>query len=165
MNLGDICLKAAASICIASAVLTVLVMLLLRRLKKAPWPALRAFAVPLIFLLLCCGGLYFGHAPLFVAWHRAQNDVLPPTGCLTYEPTFFRLYASYAMSRTEFDAWALGHPWKLAPLSKSDIYDGDLQHFGISKSDAAFATEPAPNGKPLRVYYQNNVMYVVYYAM
>jgi len=157
-------LKAAASICIASGVLTLLAMLLLRRLKKLPWPGLLALAVPLVFLLCCCG-LYFGHQPLFAAWHCAQNDMLPQTDCLSYEPTFARLYASYRMTRPAFDAWVQAHPWKLMPLGESDICNCDVQQFRISKPDAAFATRPAPNGKQLRVYYQNNVMYVAYYAM
>jgi hypothetical protein len=164
MNLGDICLKAAASIGIASGVLTLIAMLFLRRLKKTSWPGLLALAVPLGFLL-CCGGLYFGHQPLFTAWHRAQNDILPQKGCLTYEPTFFRLHASYRMTRAEFDAWVLAHPWKLTPLAGSEISDSDMKPFGISKPDAAFATERAPNGRQLRLYYEGDTMYVVYFVM
>lgn len=162
MNLGDICLKSAASICVASGMLTLVAMLILRRVKKTPWPRLLGLAVPLV-LLLCIGGLYFGHRPLFTAWHRAQNDVLPHAGCLTYEPTFFRLYASYRMNRAEFDTWVLTHPWKLMPLAESDV--GELKQFGISRPVVAFATEPASNGRQLRVYFQNDVMYVAYFAM
>jgi hypothetical protein len=164
MDLGDIYLKAAASICIAAGALTVVVVLLLRRRKKISWPGLLALAAPLL-LLLCGGGLYFGHPPLFAAWHRAQNDMLPKTGCLTYEPSFARLYASYRMSRSEFDAWVQAHPWELKRFGDSDISDRDLQHFGAKKADVRLMTPPVLDGKQLRVYYHDNVMYVAYFSM
>jgi hypothetical protein len=164
MNLGDVFLKAAASICIASGVLTVVLMLGLRLLKKVRWPRLLLLALPTAILLCCCG-LYLGHRPLFVAWHRAQNDALPRTGCLTYKPDFFRLYASYRMTRPEFDAWVGLHPWKLLPGGNSGFLDDDLKRCGIKKAEAAFATEMAPNGSQLRVYYHDGVMHALYFVM
>jgi hypothetical protein len=164
MNLGNIFLITAASICIASGVLALLAVLILRCVKKISWPRLFVLALLLAFSLCCCG-LYFGHQPLFTAWHRAQNDVLPKTGCLTYEPSFFRLYATYRMTRAEFNAWIENHPWQLKPFAKSEISSNEMKRFGIKEPDAAFATESAPNGKQLRVYFQNDVIYVSYFAM
>ena len=164
MNLGDIYLRAAATICIASSVLVLVAMLLVRRLRRSSWPALLALAIPSFLLFTWCG-LYFGHQPLFAAWHRVQNHILPRSGCLTYKPTFARLCASYRMTRPEFDAWVQAHPWGLVAVSASDVHQGDLQQLGVAKPDAAFATKSAPNGRQLRVYYRNKVMYVVYYAM
>jgi hypothetical protein len=164
MNLGDIFIKTAAAICLGAFLASLLMALILRYAKKTRWwISLTVFVV--LVPVLSYAGLYFGHHPLFVAWHRSQNEVLPRTGCLTYEPSLFRLYASYRMSRAEFDAWIKQHPWHLSPYDVSQIPAQDAEDLGISRPDTAFATERAPSGKQLRVYYKNGTMYVSYWAM
>jgi hypothetical protein len=164
MNLGDIFIKTAAAIFLSACLASLLVALILRYAKKARWwISLTVFVV--LAPVLTYAGLYFGHHPLFVAWHRSQNEVLPRTGCLTYEPSFLRLHASYRMSRAEFDAWIKNHPWRLSPYDVSPIPAQDAEDLGISRPDTAFATERAPSGKQLRVYYKNGTMYVSYWAM
>ncbi len=44
------------------------------------------------------------HHRLFVVWHRYQNEAVPQQGCLTYDPDFYRLYATYQMSVEEWIA-------------------------------------------------------------
>jgi hypothetical protein len=163
MNLGGVFIRTAVAICLGACLLALVVALILRY-KKTRWPdPLTAFFV--LALVLSCGGLYFGHGPLFVAWHRAQNEALPRANCLTYEPSFLRLYASYRMSRAEFDAWVKNHPWHLSPCNERHIVDKDAEHLGFTRPDAAYATEPEPNGRQLRVYHENGTMYVSYWVM
>ena len=164
MNLGDVCIKAAVCICIGGCLLALSIVLLQRCWKKTRWSVSIAIFVVLASAL-SMGGCYFGHYPLFVAWHHSQNQVLPQKGCLTYEPSFFRLYASYRMSRAEFDEWAQRHPWRLKPYALSDIPDQDTEALGFDRPDTAYASEPAPNGSQLRVYHGGDTMYVSYWAM
>jgi hypothetical protein len=164
MNLGGVFMETVAAICVGACLLALLVSLVLRYCRKT-----RRLASLTLFVILASvlflAGLYFAHRPLFAAWHRSQNVLLPQAGCLTYEPSFFRLYASYRMSRAEFDAWIKHHPWHLSPYDKRLIVPQDAQHLGLTRPDAAYASEPAPNGRQLRVYYENGIMYASYWAM
>jgi hypothetical protein len=164
MNLGEVCIRAAVCICIGGCLLALSIVLLQRWLKRTRWSVSIGIFVVLASAL-SIGGCYFGHYPLFVAWHRSQNQLLPQNGCLTYEPSFFRLYASYRMSRAEFDDWAQHHPWGLKPYNLSSIPDQDTKALGLYRLDAAYASEPAPNGRQLRVYHGRETMYVSYWAM
>ena len=132
MNLGDVYIKAAVYICIGGCLLALSIVLLQRCLKKTPWPVSIGIFVVLTFML-SIGGCYFGHYPLFRAWHHSQNQVLPQEGCLTYEPSFLRLHASYRMSRAEFDEWAQRHPWPLKPYALSDMPDQDTKALGFDR--------------------------------
>jgi hypothetical protein len=164
MNLGDISIKSIAAICVGSCLLALLIVLVVWHVKRIRWTTFFVALIPLA-LVLCVAGCYFGHGPLFAAWHRAQNTVLPSNGCLTYEPSFFRLYATYRMSRAEFDEWAKGHPWRLASSNEGRVPACDAEALRFGHPEAAYASEAAPNGGQLRVYYANGTMYVAYFAM
>lgn len=164
MNLGEVFIETAFVICLVACLLALSVALILRYMKRTRWfVSLTVFVV--LVSVLVGGGLYFGHSPLFAAWHRFRNNVLPRTDCLTYEPSFFRLYATYRMSRAEFDAWIARHPWHLTPCDERQIASQDAEQLGFAQPDAAYASEPAPNGRQLRVYFKNDTMYVSYWAM
>ncbi|HLA85421.1 MAG TPA: hypothetical protein VJL29_11560 [Thermoguttaceae bacterium] len=165
MNLGDIYLKTALLILAGSTLLPVVVAWTIHRLKKWSWNILLPIAL-LVACVLTIVGLNTLHHPLFVAWHRAQNTTLPPAGCVRYEPTATRLLAAYRMSRPAFDRWVADYPWKLMSLDPTDgLILWDSQNLGFSKPEATFATERAPNGKQLRVYYERGIMYLSYNAM
>ncbi len=104
-------------------------------------------------------GMRLFHHDRFVELHQSHNDYVPTTGCLTYEPSFGHLFASYSMSRTEFDVWVAQFP---VPMSE---YDSQLQKFdedrlGFTDPDAAFATESASNGGQTRAYFKDGTMYL-----
>jgi len=166
MNLGEIYIKSGVAICIGACLLTLLIVLILRFVKKT-----RRCTLFMTFCLLApvlsVVGDHFGHGPLFVAWHRAQNTLLPESGCLTYKPSFFRLYATYRMSRAEFEDWATHHPWQLVPMDEGGfpLPPQEVENLGLERPEAAYASEPAPNGRQLRVYYAKGTMYVAYYVM
>jgi ABC-type Fe3+ transport system permease subunit len=115
MNLGDIYLKSAfvlLGVGFLLGLLTTMTFLFFRRKQirvGATILGTLVLGLPLSGLLLAVG-----QTPLFRVWHRSQNTVVPAEGCLTYEPTFFVLHATYRMDRKAFDAWANSHPWKLA---------------------------------------------------
>jgi hypothetical protein len=167
MNLGDICLKSAfvliACGLILGAILTVV--FLLAKRKRVHLSTILLGTV-LIGSPLCCLGLYFGHAPLFRAWHRIQNDAVPAEGCLTYEPTFFLFHATYEMDRQAFDTWVASHPWKLAPFEPDAIFEfHDGPYFGLEKCEAVYESPRGPKGNNLRVYYNKGIAYISYSAM
>jgi hypothetical protein len=167
MNLGVIYLRAAAVVLALGLILgAALTLGFLRAKRKRPRFSTVLFGAFVLGLPLGCVGLYLGHAPLFRVWHRAQNDAMPADGCLTYEPTFVDLFASYKMDRPTFDAWVASHPWQLAPCSL-DGYDGpfevrDRPHFGLTALEAAYESPRGPKGNNLRAYYQNGVVYLSY---
>jgi hypothetical protein len=164
MNLGDVYIKSAVVICASACLLSLLIALIVRHAKKTRLAAsLLIFAVSAF--VLCVAGCYFGHGPLFAAWHRSQNTVLPSEGCLTYQPSFFRLRATYRINRGQFDNWAMHHPWQLAPMSDAEIPSCDVETFGLGRPEAAYVSKQCTNGQQLRVYYANGTMYVGYYAM
>jgi hypothetical protein len=105
-----------------------------------------------------------GHHRIFVAWHKWQNNVLPRDGCLTYEPEFTRLYATYKMTQQQFKTWVAGHPWQLR-VGDNGLLHHDGPRLGFSEPELSFETDSAPNGKQLRVYYESGIMYVSYNAM
>ena len=171
MNLGDIYLKtflvlttmALVLSCLLALVLSRLVASLLRFRRRVSWADVLCFG----FLLGCFVAFTANmllHRPLFVAWHKAQNDAVPTTGCLTYDPHFTRLYATYQMTRTEFDTWVANHPWELRP-GDNGLLHHDGPEFDLGEPDASFETEMAPNGRQLRVYFKSGIMYVSYSSM
>ena len=162
MNLGDIYLKTLFALITTSLVLAVMVASLLR-FRRCSWRTVILVALP-IWLIVGFLVLNTAHQRLFVAWHRWQNTTLPNHGCLTYQPAFTRLYATYAMSRDEFETWVQDHPWRLHAGDNALLHH-DGPHLGFDEPELSFETDSAPNGKQLRVYYESGIMYVAYNAM
>ena len=159
MNLGDIYVKSFALIIAMSFVASLAIASLLR-FRRFSWQTVGYVALPL-WLAMAFFLLETNHHRLFVVWHQWQNGVLPKERALTCEPSFFRLYATYEMSRPEFDLWVQGHPWNLQLGNNSVLYH-DGPRFGIEEPEASFETEMEPNGKQLRVYYKSGKMYAAY---
>ncbi|MCC9656704.1 hypothetical protein LOC70_12910 [Rhodopirellula sp. JC737] len=112
-----------------------------------------------LWIALTYTGTKFFHHDRFVELHQSHNDYVPASGCLTYEPSFGHLFASYSMTRAEFDAWVAQFP---VPMSE---YDSQLQRFdedrlGFTDPDAAFATQSASNGGQTRAYFKDGTMYL-----
>src|SRR5690606_18893401 len=59
------------------------------------------------------------HQDLFVSWQQSQNKRLPQTGCLSYEPSFGHLFATYSMSRDDFEHWVASYPMEMSPYDMS----------------------------------------------
>ena len=163
MNLGDIYLKTFLALTGMAFLLSFLMASLLRIRRRASWGT--------VFGIGCSVGIFAAffanmslHRPLFVSWHKAQNDAVPTTGSLTYEPDFFELNATCQMTRPEFDAWVGSHPWNLEPGDNSFLHH-DGPSFGLSEPEASFETEMAPNGRQLRVYFKSGIMYLSYNSM
>ena len=162
MNLGSIYLKAFFAIIAITFVFALTVASLLR-LRRCRWRTVVLAALP-IWLIIGRLVLDTSHQRLFVAWHRWQNTALPQQGCLTYEPEFTRLYATYKMSRTEFQVWVNDHPWQLH-AGDNGLLHHDGPRLGFDGPAFSFETDSAPNGKQLRVYYKSRIMYVSYNSM
>jgi hypothetical protein len=163
MNLGDVYLKTVLLISGVSFCVCLAGAIVWRLWREVPWRV--------VWLTTFCAGCVvaptansFLHRRVFISWHRGQNEYVPKTGCVTYEPSFFRLYASYRMDRETFDDWVANHPWRLLPFDgEVPSYDG--QRLGFESPDVALATEMAPNGRQLRVYFKDGMMYLSYYVM
>jgi len=162
MNLGDIYLKTFAAIIAISFFIAVIVASLLR-LRRCSWRSVFIAALPL-WLVIGFLAVNLGHKRLFVAWQKLQNVTLPQTGCVSYEPDFTRLYATYKMDRDEFTTWVANHPWQLH-VGDNTLLHHDGPRLGLDDPELSFETESAPNGKQLRVYYKSGIMYVSYNAM
>ncbi len=119
---------------------------------------------PILGITLSYTGNSLFHRDLFVRRHQSNNSLMPQQGCLTYEPSFDKLFASYRMTRSEFEQWVSNHPWKLKPYDMSFV-EFDAERLGFSKPDVAFATEMADDGGQLRVYFKDDTMYVSYNVM
>ncbi|MCU0718475.1 MAG: hypothetical protein MUC83_02130 [Pirellula sp.] len=115
-------------------------------------------------IALAYAGNSFLHHDLFVRNHQSHNSFMPKEGCLTYEPSFGHLFASYAMSRNEFEQWVSIHPWKLKPYDLA-LVEYDSKRLNFAAPEVAYATEMAPDGGQLRVYFRDGVMYVSYNVM
>lgn len=164
MNLGSICLWSAVAIVGAACLIALLVAVAMRcNPRTRRLDPVKVFVV--LAGLFLCGGLFWGYEPLFAAWHRAQNTAVPSAGCLSYEPSFWQLYATYRMTRPEFDQWVQQHPWQLRPEDAPSIRERDRTHWEIAEPEAAYASPAAPNGCQLRVYFLHDTMYVSYNVM
>ncbi|MEM6469415.1 MAG: hypothetical protein AAF802_07575 [Planctomycetota bacterium] len=163
MNLGVIYLK--TFFCISGVAFLVAIVLAIGirfwRRFHAGWiiPIAVFLGIALVFL----GNSLF-HRRLFVHWQQSQNTWVPKTGCLTYDPSFARLFATYSMSETEFRDWVADYPVPMLPHDNS-LLMFDSERLGITEPELSFATESAPNGKQLRVYWADNVMYLSYNVM
>ena len=162
MNLGVIYFKTFAAIVVMSFIFAVSVASLLR-LRRCSWRTVIVVAL-IIWLAIGFPMLNLGHQRMFVAWHKWQNTALPQKGCLTYEPDFTGLYATYEMDRDEFEIWVTDHPWHLH-VGDNGLLHHDGTRLRFDEAERSFETEPAPNGKQLRVYYNSDIKYVSYNAM
>jgi|JI9StandDraft_1071089.scaffolds.fasta_scaffold00188_17 hypothetical protein len=144
----------------AAAVVVAVIIRLLFRIRWR-WCVLATTILGLAFAYF--GNTYLHH-DLFVRSHQSHNSFMPKDGCLTYEPSFGHLFASYAMSREEFEQWVSRHPWNLKPYDLAFI-EHDSKRLKFAEPEVAYATEMAADGGQLRVYYSNGVMYVSYNAM
>jgi hypothetical protein len=167
MNLGDIYLKSASVLLgggLFLGLLATVTFLLFRR--KQIRIGLLMLGTLLVGLPLSGLLLAVGQTPLFRVWHRSQNTVVPSEGCLTYEPTFFRLHATYRMDRKAFDDWASSHPWKLASCDPVNCLPSNVSsYFGLTECEAAYESPRGPKGNCLQAYYKNGIVYVFYSAM
>jgi hypothetical protein len=162
MNLGDIYFKTFAVI-VAVSFLLALALTSLLRLRKFSWQVVVYAALP-VWLVLGYLLLDAYHQSCFVAWHRWQNTALPNQGCLTYEPELHRLYATYDMDRSDFEAWVRSHPWQLGAGSNGLLHH-DGPRLGFDAPELSFETAMAPNGQQLRVYFKAGIVYVSYNSL
>lgn len=158
MGLGEAYLDVFFSIARLALLAAVVVAGLVRAFKRIRLVKLVLIA-SVAWLILTYTGVKLFHHDHFVKLHQSHNYYAPKTGCLTYEPSFGHLFASYSMSRDAFDAWVADFP---VPMAE---YDDSLQRFdkgrlGFTEPEAAFATEPASNGGQTRVYFKDGIMYL-----
>lgn len=167
MNLGVIYLSTAAVILVAAMVLgAIATEAFLSLRQKRSRLSTHLFGALVVGLPLACLGLATCHQTLFSTWHRQQNVAVPKEGCLTYEPSFWHLYASYQMDRPSFDAWVASHPWRLEACEQDGLFlQHDGPHFGLTSCEAVYESPPTEKGNNLRVYYDHGVVYLSYSAM
>ena len=158
MGLGEAYLQVFFSIAKLALLAAVVIAGLVRAFKRVRLGKLVLIALVLWVLLTYAGAKLFHH-DRFVELHQSRNDYVPKTGCLTYEPSFGNLFASYSMSRDAFDAWVAAFPVPMTEYNSSlQRFDEERLHF--TEPDAAFATEPASNGGQTRAYFKDDVMYL-----
>ncbi len=162
VNLGSTYLIVFLAIVVASLGASVLLVTPLRW-RGWSWRTVLLIALP-VWLVIGFFSLEHFQQRVFTVVHRLQNASLPREGCLSYEPSFGRLYASYSMSRTEFDRWVAQYPVKMEPYDNPNV-EFDAKRMGFENAAASYATSMAANGKQMRVYYAGGVMYVSYNVM
>lgn len=167
MNLGEICIQTALAILalgfLFGAIITAAYLLVSRKRVLS-----RTLLFGTILVGLALGGIGLGcfHQPLFRMWHRLQNDAVPSTGCVDYEPSFWHLYAVYKMDQQSFSDWVAAHPWNLTQCKPDAIFQfHDGPHFGLTSCEAVYESPRGPKGNNLRVYYQNGLVYISYSVM
>jgi hypothetical protein len=144
----------------------IVVAVMMRLLFRIRWGWCPLIATVLGIALAYAGNSYFHH-DLLVRSHQSHNSLMPKEGCLTYEPSFGHLFASYLMSRDEFEQWVSLHPlhqWKLKPYDMAFV-EHDSKRLYFAEPEVAYATEMASDGGQLRVYFRDGVMYVSYNVM
>lgn len=159
MNLGLVYLLSFLAILTISLIVALMLACILRIWSFA-WSTIFSAAL-LLWFVLGLFALESFHQPVFAFWHRMQNKSLPREQCLTYDPSFYRLYASYRMSPETFEFWISTHDWNLHPADNVMHLD-DGEKLKLDSPEKSFATESAPNGKQLRIYYRSGVMYAAY---
>jgi len=163
MNLGVIYINTFIDITLSALAIALVTTILIRLLKN-----LSILFVFAMFLGLSLVFVYFGNdlylEQMFVHRHKAQNIWVPQDGCITYEPSPGDLFASYSMSRDEFDNWVGTHPFQLSE-GGGELLDFDTERLGFTTPDVIYETEMAPNGKQLRVYFKDGTMYLSYNVM
>lgn len=167
MNLGVVYIETAAVIhaagLLTGAVVTGAFLLLTRGRVLVSTLLLGTFVIG---LLSGCAGLVLLHGSLFRAWHQHRNELVPAVGCLTYEPSFWHLYATYAMDRASFDQWIASHPSGLTRCEPDELFrTHDAPYFGLISCEAVYESPRGSKGNNLRVYYQDGTAYISYNAM
>jgi hypothetical protein len=167
VNLGVIYLKTALAILASGLVLGAIITGVFLSLRRK-----RVLVSTMLFGALVIGmpagffGLIAFHQPLFRIWHRLQNEAVPTTGCVTYEPSFWQFHATYEMDRPSFDRWVASHPWGLKPCKPDTIFQfADGPYFGLTSCEAVYESPRGPKGNNLRVYYQDGMAYLSYSVM
>lgn len=167
MNLGAIYIRVAIVIIVVNLVLGSAIAALWLKLRRN-----QVISRQLLLLAVVIGpalgsvGLIFLQQPFFSTWHRLQNEVVPTNGCISYEPSFWHLYATYRIDRQSFDRWVASHPWGLTKCKPDEIFQfSDGPHFGITSCEAIYESPRGPKGNNLRVYYQHGIAYLSYSAM
>ncbi|MDC0937205.1 hypothetical protein OAS39_13050 [Pirellulales bacterium] len=163
MNLGDVYFKTFVAITAIAFVAGFACAFSLRLIRRIHAGWLVALGLLLTVVLTVVGNGIFHHT-LFTTWHRSQNTFVPQTGCLTYDPSFGHLYATYSMDASSFKQFIASHPWELRPHDSS-LESIDARRLGFDAPQAAYATEMAPNGKQLRIYFENGKMFLSYNVM
>ncbi|MEM8671810.1 MAG: hypothetical protein AAGG48_30105 [Planctomycetota bacterium] len=158
MGLGEASLAVFFDIAKIAFLTAVVLSVLVRIFRRLHFGKLLLLGFALWMMLTYAGTKLFHH-DRFVELHQSHNDYVPPTGCLTYEPSFGHLFASYSMSRAEFDAWVTQFPIPMAECD-SQLQRFDEKRLGFTEPDAAFATDPASNGGQTRAYFKVDTMYL-----
>ena len=164
MNLGDIYFKTFLLLISAPTIVTFILLGLFRRRLEITWGAaclIALFIAPFAGILLN----FSFHRPVFVYWHKTQNQFVPSSGCLNYDPDFARLHATYKMTLPQFNAWVTAHPWNLKAAGSNGLLFHDSDVIGFSNPQTSFETDTAGNGKQLRVYFKSGIMYLSYNSM
>lgn len=169
MNLGDIFFKAFFLIVFGNLAISIVIAFVVRLLARRCCPSNRVLSstglVAFLLWILSTAPLVTGlHEPLFVSWHKSQNKAIPDAPCLSYSPSFTRLYATFSMTLSEYENWASTHPWNLSKNAPAEIRDYDLEKFGITELESAHSSEMAENGKHLVTMYRDGIVYLAYYA-
>ena len=167
MNLGVIYILAVLAILLTGMVLGALVTIVFTLARrKHSGVATVLYGAVVAGIPLGCIGLAVGHPTFFSVWHRSQNEAVPATDCLSYEPSFWHLYASYRMDADTMAAWVAAHPWGLTKCEVDAIFEfHDGPHFGLKSCEAAYESPRGPKGNNLRVYYSDGVAYLSYSVM
>ena len=166
MELGGVCGEVFFEITRWSLLIAAVISIALRFYRRIPIIWLVALFLGLSYLLTSFGNDLF-HQKIFAERHQAQNEIVPQQGCTSYRPSFMQLYATYTMSRERFEEWVETHSWPILPaeIEAGEIYDNDTRELGFASPELYYATEMLGNGKQLRVYFKNNVMYLSYNSM
>lgn len=163
MHLGDIYIKTFFLLTAIAFGIAIAGSLVLRSWKRISAGRLFVLSLAVGVFLAYIGNSRF-HRDLFVSWQQSQNEWVPQIGCLSYEPSFGHLYATYSMSRDEFERWVESYPAEMSSYDTS-FFVHDSERLGFGDPEVAYATEMAPNGNQLRVYFKDGVMYLSYNVM
>jgi len=163
MNLGQIYFQAFVVLMVTPTVASMLLLCLFRRKLSSYFSTLALLSIFVGPAFGVCLN-YKYHGLVFSAWHQWQNQFVPQSGCITYDPDFSRHYATYKMTLPQFHEWAATHPWKLN-LSSGESFGHDFEIMGFDNPEASYSTEMAPNGKQLRIYFKLDTMYLSYNSM
>lgn len=163
IGLGEAYIGVFLRITVCGFAAACIVAVIIRQLFRVQW-GWCMLMVPVLGIALAYAGNTYLHHDLFVRSHQSHNSLMPKKGCLTYEPSFGHLFASYKISRDEFEQWVSLHPWNLKPYDLG-LLEHDSKRLNFTSPEAAYATEMASNGGQLRVYFRDGVMYVSYNVM
>lgn len=135
MNLGQVYFQTFIALLVTPTVAGVLVLCLFRRKMPSYFSMLALIS---IFLgpFVGVGLNYKCHKFVFSHWHQWQNQFVPQSGCITYDPDFSRLYATYKMTLPQFHHWAAIHPWKLKAVS-AGVFNHDFELMGFDTPEAS----------------------------